>query len=139
MTRTMMAAAVIAVFAFTPVASQEAKPSWTYEDGKLVYGWPNSDIVEFVMICQGRTAHVIVTARPPNGKSGDKAPISFKAGASEVRHIATLDALDGIGGDAVEFAVPISDKLFDLLMRDGPIVAQVPGASRTLPPQSRLR
>lgn len=40
-----------------------------------------------------------------------------------------------VSGDDVEFSIPTSDELFDLLMRDGPVVAQVPGASLTLPAQ----
>jgi hypothetical protein len=74
--------------------------------------------------------------RPPQGKPGDKTAIKFKNGATEVQHTATLTVLDGLSGDDVEFSIPMSDKLFDLLTRDGPVVAQVPGASLTLPAQN---
>jgi hypothetical protein len=74
--------------------------------------------------------------RPPHGKAGDKTPIKFKNGASEVQHTATLTEADGLSGDDVEFSIATSDKLFDLLMRNGPVVAQVPGATLTLPAQN---
>jgi hypothetical protein len=81
-------------------------------------------------------ADVDIMVRPPHRKAGDKTPIKFKNAASEVQHTATLTELDGLRGDDVEFSIPTSDKLFDLLTRDGPVVAQVPGASLTLPAQN---
>ena len=118
------------------VASPEAEPGWEHRNGRLVYGWPFSDIVSIVVTCRGGMADVNVMVRPPHGKVGDKTPIKFKNGASEVRHVATLTELDGLSGDDVEFSIPTSDKLLDLLMRDGPVVAEVPGASLTLPAQN---
>jgi hypothetical protein len=132
----VMVAVLLAALAFMPVASKEAKPNWQYQDGRLVYGWPNSDVVSIVIICRGGMADVDIMLRPPHGKAGDKTPIIFKTGASEIQHTATLTELDGLSGDDVEFSIPTSDKLFDLLMRDGPVVAQVPGASLTLPAQN---
>jgi hypothetical protein len=81
-------------------------------------------------------ADIDIMVRPPHGKAGDKTPIKFKNGASEVQHTATLTEVDGLSGDDVKFSIPTSDKLFDLLMRNGPVVAQVPGASLTLPAQN---
>ena len=118
------------------VASPEAEPGWEHRNGRLVYGWPFSDIVSIVVTCRGGMADVNVMVRPPRGKAGDKTPIKFKNGASEVQHMATLTELDGLSGNDVEFSIPTSDKLFNLLMRDGPVVAEVPGASLTLPAQN---
>ena len=121
----------------TAVASPEPEPSWKLQDdGRLVYGWPFSDIVSIVMICRGGMADVIIKVRPPHGKPGDETPIKFKNGTSEVQHTATLTELDGLSGDDVEFSIPTSDELFDQLMRDGVVVAEVPGASLTLPAQN---
>jgi hypothetical protein len=118
-------------------ASREAEPSWKHENGRLIYGWSESDFVYIIITCRGGMADVDVIVRPPEGKAGDQTPIKFKNGASEVQHTATLTEADGLGGDDVEFSIPTSDKLFDLLMRDGPVVAQVPGASPlTLPAQN---
>jgi len=114
----------------------EAVPGWEHQDGRLIYGYPESDVISIVMICRGEMADVIIKVRPPHGKVGDKTPIKFKNGAREVQHTATLTELDGLSGDDVEFSIPTSDKLFDLMMRDGPVVAQVPGASLTLPAQN---
>ena len=118
------------------VASQKPAPSWGYEDGRLGYGWPFSDIVYITITCRGGMADVFIKVRPPRGNAGDKTPITFKSGASEVRHTAILAELDGLSGDYVEFSIPTSDKMFALLIRDGPVVAHVPGASLTLPAQS---
>jgi hypothetical protein len=117
-------------------APPEAAPGWEHQNGRLIYGWPESDIVSIVITCRGGMADVDIMVRPPHGKAGDKIPIKFKNGATEVQHTATLTEADGLSGDDVEFSVPTSDKLFDLLMRDGPVVAQVPGASLTLPAQN---
>jgi hypothetical protein len=81
-------------------------------------------------------ADIDIRVRPSHGKAGDKTPIKFKNGSSEVQHTATLTEVDFMSGDDVEFSIPTSDKLFDLLTRDGPVVAQVPGASLTLPAQN---
>jgi hypothetical protein len=117
------------------IAQQEAQPSWDYQRGNLVYGWNNSDVLNVFITCRDGTVNVDIMIRP-QGKPGDKTSIKFKNGASEVRYTATLTELDGIGGDDVEFSIPPSDKLFDLLMRPGPVVAQVPGAAMTLPEQN---
>src|SRR5262245_39471687 len=114
----------------------EAAPGWDHQNGRLIYGWPFSDIIYIVITCRGRTADVDITVRPPHGKPGDQTPIKFKNRTSEVPHVATLTELDGLSGNDVKFSIPTSDKLFDLLMRDGPVVAQVPGASLTLPAQN---
>jgi hypothetical protein len=114
-------------------ASQEPEPIWQHEDGRLTYGYPNSDIISIVVICRGGMADVHIMVRPPHGSAGDKTPISFKNGANEVEHTATLTEMDGLSGDDVELSITASDKLFDLLMWEGPVVAQVPGASLTLP------
>jgi hypothetical protein len=116
-------------------APPEAAPGWEHQNGRLIYGWPGSDVVSIVITCRGGMADVDIMVRPPYGKAGDKTPIKFKNGATEVQHTATLTEVDGMSGDDVEFSIPTSDKLFDLLMRDGPVVAQVPGASLTLPAQ----
>jgi hypothetical protein len=117
-------------------ASPEAAPSWEHQDGRLIYGWPFSDIVSIVVTCRGGMADIDIQVRPPHGKAGDKTPITFKNGAGEVQHTATLTELDGLSGDDVEFSIPTSVELFDFLMRDGPVVAEVPGASLTLPAQN---
>ncbi|HSV24769.1 MAG TPA: hypothetical protein VLJ17_17275, partial [Xanthobacteraceae bacterium] len=57
-------------------------------------------------------------------------------GTRLVQHTATLTELDGLSGDDVEFSIPTSDKLFDLLMRDGPVFAEVPGAKVIFPAQN---
>jgi hypothetical protein len=132
----VIVAVLIAALAGTPGASEEAEPSWEYQNGRLTYGWPDSDVGHIVIICRGGMADVDIMVRPPHGKAGDKTPITFKNGASEVQHMATLTEVDGLSGDDVEFSIPTSDKLFDLLMRDGPVVAQVPGASLTLPAEN---
>ena len=81
-------------------------------------------------------ADIDIMVRPPHRKAGDKTSIKFKNGANKVQHTATLTGLDGLSGDDVVLSTPISDKLFDLLTQDGPVVAQVPGASLTLPAQN---
>jgi hypothetical protein len=81
-------------------------------------------------------ANVDIQVRPPGGKPGDKTPIKFKNGTNEVQHTAILTELDALSGDDVEFSTLASDKLFDLLIGPGPVVAQVPGASLTLPAQN---
>ena len=116
-------------------APPEAGPDWTHQNGRLIYGWPDSDMVFIVITCRGGMADVDIMVRPPHGKAGDKTPIKFNNGATEVAHTATLTVVEGLSGDDVEFSIPTSDELFDLLMRDGPVVAQVPGASLTLPAQ----
>jgi hypothetical protein len=118
------------------VVSPEAEPGWEHQHGRLVYGWPFSDFIYIVVTCHGGMADVDIMVRPPHGKPGDKTPIKFKNGPNEVQHTATLTELDGLSGDDVEFSIPTSDKLFDLLTQDGPVVAQVPGASLTLPEQN---
>jgi hypothetical protein len=117
-------------------AQQKSQPTWDVQMGRLVYGWPGSDAVNIIVTCRGGMADVDIMVRPPRGKPGDKTPIKFKNGTSEVGHIATLTELDGLSGDDVEFSILPSDKLFDLLVRAGPVVAQVPGASLTLPPEN---
>jgi hypothetical protein len=114
----------------------EAAPGWEHQNGRLLYGWPESDVISIVITCRGGMADIDIMLRPPHGKAGDKTPIKFKNGASEVQHTATLTEVDGLSGDDVKFSIPTSDKLFDLLMRNGPVVAQVPGASLTLPTQN---
>ena len=114
----------------------ETAPGWEHQDERLVYGWPFSDITYITITCRSGMADVDIRVRPPHGKAGDKTPIKFKNGASEVQHTATLTEVDGLSGDDVEFSIPTSDKLFDLLTRDGPVVARVPGASLTLPAQN---
>ena len=117
-------------------APPEAAPGWEHQNGRLIYGWPNSDIIDILITCRGGMADVNVTVRPPHGKAGDETPIKFNNGATEVSHTATLTVEEGLSGADVEFSIPTSDELFDLLMRDGPVVAQVPGASLTLPAHS---
>ena len=111
----------------------EPTPRWSHQKGRLTYGYPESDVTSIIISCRGGMANVDIMVRPPQGKAGDKTPIKFKNGATEIQHVATLTELDGLSGDNVEFSIPTSDKLFDLLMRNGPVVAQVPGASLTLP------
>jgi len=118
------------------VTAARAAPDWEHQNGRLIYGWPDSDVIYIVITCRGGMADVDIMVRPPHGKAGDKTPIKFKNGASEIQHTATLTEEDGLSGDDVEFSIPTSDKLFDLLMREGPVVAQVPGASLTLPAQN---
>jgi hypothetical protein len=111
----------------------EPTARWLHQKGRLIYGYPESDVTSIIISCRGGMADVDIRVRPPQGKAGDKTPIKFKNGATEIQHTATLTELDGLSGDDVEFLIPASDKLFDLLMRNGPVVAQVPGASLTLP------
>jgi hypothetical protein len=117
-------------------ASQKAAPSWQHQNGRLTYGWPTSDVIDIVIICRAGMADVDIKVRPPRGNAGDTTPITFKSGAREVQHTATLTELDGLSGDNVRFSIPSSDKLFDLLIRAGPVLAEVPGASLTLPAQN---
>jgi len=117
-------------------AQQNSQPSWELQNGRLVYGWQGSDVVGIIITCRDGMADVDIMVRPPHGKAGDKTPIKFKNGASEGQHTATLTELDGLSGDDVEFSILPSDKLFDFLIRGGAIVAQVPGASLTLPAQN---
>jgi hypothetical protein len=134
-----VAAIHFVVFACLPVAvSAEAVPRWEFvkEKETLFYGWPDSDIIPFLILCRGGNAHVDILIRPPDGKPGDKTAIIFRNGTRLVHHTATLTELDGLSGDDVEFSIPTSDKLFDLLMRDGPVFGEVPGAMRTLPAQN---
>src|SRR5262245_43454052 len=115
----------------------EAAPRWVHHtdgglnnDGRLTYG------IYITITCRSGMADIDIRVRPSHGKAGDKTPIKFKNGSSEVQHTATLTEVDFMSGDDVEFSIPTSDKLFDLLTRDGPVVAQVPGASLTLPAQN---
>src|SRR5262245_31457412 len=87
------------------VASQKPGPSWGYEDGRLGYGWPFSDIVYITITCRGGMADVFIKVRPPHGKPSDKTPIKFKNRTSEVQHTAILAELDALSGDYVEFSI----------------------------------
>src|SRR5262245_28177738 len=87
------------------VASQKPAPSWGYEDGRLGYGWPFSDIVYITITCRGGMADVFIKVRPPHGKPSDKTPIKFKNRTSEVQHTAILAELDALSGDYVEFSI----------------------------------
>src|SRR5215831_4863637 len=135
MTFALLCAGVVLSASHAP-AQQKSQPSWDYQEGRLVYGEPDSDVLNVIVTCRDGMADVDIMVRPPHGKAGDKTSIKFKNGASEVQHTATLTELDGLSGDDVEFSILPSDKLFDFLIRGGAIVAQVPGASLTLPAQN---
>ena len=135
MTFALLCAGVVFSASHAP-AQQKSQPSWDYQEGRLVYGEPDSDVLNVIVTCRSGMADVDIMVRPPHGKAGDKTPIKFKSGASEVQHTATLTELDALSGNDVVFSILPSDKLFDLLMRAGPVVAQVPGASLTSPAQN---
>ena len=143
MVKYQMAVVVAAIFfvvliCWPVAASAEAVPSWAFvkEKETLFYGWPDSDVNSILIFCRGGKAHVDIMIRPSHGKPGDKTAITFRNGTRLVQHTATLTELDGLSGDDVEFSIPTSDKLFDLLMRDGPVFAEVPGAKVALPAQN---
>ena len=143
MVRYQRAFIIVAIFFIVltcpPVAeSAEDAPGWSFDKEKetLFYGWPNSDIQSVLISCRSGKVNVDITIRPPNGKPGDKTTITFRNGTRLVQHTATLTELDALSGDDVEFLIPTSDKLFDLLMRDGPVLAEVPGQKRILPAQN---
>jgi hypothetical protein len=53
-------------------AQQVSQERWDYQEGRLVYGFPDSDIVDLVVTCRRGTADVDIMIRPPHGKPGDE-------------------------------------------------------------------
>jgi hypothetical protein len=63
---------VVALSGSQAPAQQNSQPSWEFQNGRLVYGWPGSDVVSIIITCRRGMADVDIMVRPPRGKAGDK-------------------------------------------------------------------
>src|SRR5215831_5301750 len=58
----------------------EPTARWSHQRGRLIYGYPESDVISIIISCRGGMADVDIMVRPPQGKPGDETPIKFKNG-----------------------------------------------------------